>query len=203
LHDHLNAEIVSQIIETKHDAIDWITWTFYYRRLTKNPNYYNLQGTTGDHINDHLSELLETTIEELEKAQCLTVEKDVALLPANIGRIASYYYIRYLTMQTFSKSLNEGRKLRALLDILSAANEFEEIPIRHGEEGLLRMLNEQVEYRIEGKEKLNEPASKANILFQCHFGRIPISADFATDQKYLLERAIRLMHGKKYCFNAL
>eukprot|EP01022_Parablepharisma_sp_SALTPOND_P017480 TRINITY_DN2801_c4_g1_i1.p1 TRINITY_DN2801_c4_g1~~TRINITY_DN2801_c4_g1_i1.p1 ORF type:complete len:2164 (+),score=294.83 TRINITY_DN2801_c4_g1_i1:1425-7916(+) len=194
-HDHLNAEVVAQTIENKHDAIDWLTWTFYYRRLTKNPNYYNLQGITGEHINDHLSELVENTVEELEKALCLRVEQDVVLIPANLGRIASYYYIKYLTIQMFAKSLNEGRKLKALLEILSASSEFEEIPIRHGEEALLHLLNEQIEYRVEGKEKLNEPASKANILLQCHFGRIPISADFATDQKFLLEKAVRLIHA--------
>jgi len=195
LHDHLNAEVVAQTIESKHDTIDWLTWTFYYRRLTKNPNYYNLQGITGEHINDHLSELVENTVEELEKAGCLQVENDVNLLPANLGKIASYYYIRYLTIQMFTKSLNEGRKLRALLEILSASTEFEEIPIRHGEEGLLNLLNNQIEYHIENAEKLNLPSSKANILLQCHFGRIPISADFATDQKFILEKSIRLIHA--------
>jgi len=195
LHDHLNAEVVAKTIETKHDVIDWITWTFYYRRLTKNPNYYNLQGVTGEHINDHLSELTEKTIEELEAAQCLTVEDDVKLSADNLGRIISYYYIKHSTIKMFAKSLNESRKLKGILEILSAASEFEETPIRHDEETLLRILNEQVQYPLDKKENLNEPANKANILLQCHFGRIPISADFATDQKFILERIIRLVHG--------
>ncbi|KAK6170205.1 hypothetical protein SNE40_018656 [Patella caerulea] len=37
LPDHLNAEIVSGTISSKQDAMDYITWTYFFRRLVMNP----------------------------------------------------------------------------------------------------------------------------------------------------------------------
>ncbi|PRQ41549.1 putative RNA helicase [Rosa chinensis] len=45
LHDNLNAEVVAQVIGNHEGALNYLAWTFFYRRLTQNPNYY-LQGVT-------------------------------------------------------------------------------------------------------------------------------------------------------------
>ncbi|XP_026313942.1 putative U5 small nuclear ribonucleoprotein 200 kDa helicase [Hyposmocoma kahamanoa] len=98
LHDHINAEIVTKTIENKQDAVDYLTWTFLYRRLTQNPNYYNLQGVTHRHLSDHLSELVESTLADLEQSKCIAVEDEMDVQPLNLGMIASYYYINYTTI---------------------------------------------------------------------------------------------------------
>ena len=74
LHDHFSAEIVTKTIENKQDAVDYLTWTFIYRRMTQNPNYYNLQGMSHRHLSDHLSELVENTISDLEQSKVITLD---------------------------------------------------------------------------------------------------------------------------------
>ena len=34
LHDHINVEVVMGTIESKQDVVAYLTWTFFYRRLT-------------------------------------------------------------------------------------------------------------------------------------------------------------------------
>ncbi|GJZ43702.1 U5 small nuclear ribonucleoprotein 200 kDa helicase, partial [Tanacetum coccineum] len=96
------------------------------RRLTQNPNYYNLQGVSQRHLSDF----------DLEASKCVTIEEDFDLSPNNLGMIASDYYISYTTR--FSTSITSKTKLKGLLEILATASEYELLPIPPGEEELIR-----------------------------------------------------------------
>lgn len=41
LPDHVNAEVVAGTIGSTQDAVDYLTWTFFYRRLVS-PRAHNL-----------------------------------------------------------------------------------------------------------------------------------------------------------------
>nr|XP_009758634.1 PREDICTED: U5 small nuclear ribonucleoprotein 200 kDa helicase-like [Nicotiana sylvestris] len=194
LHDNFNAEVVVGVIQNKQDAVDYLTWTYMYRRLTQNPNYYNLQGISHRHLSDHLSEQVENTLGDLELSKCVTVEDDFFLLPLNLGMIASYYYISYTTIERFSSSLTSKTKLKGLLEILASASEYEQLPIRPGEEELIRRLINHQRFPFENP-KYVDPHVKANALLQAHFSRQMVRGNLASDQQEVLLCASRLLQA--------
>jgi pre-mRNA-splicing helicase BRR2 len=195
LHETINSEVVVENIESTQDVIDWITWTFMYRRLVQNPNFYNLSGKTGQHVNDHLSELIERVIDDLTESGCIKVDDDENVSPTNLGRIAAYYNINHSTIKLFQENLSENSKMKHLLEIISASEEFENLPIRESDEGQLRAVP-VLEYRVDPVDGIfSLPNVKTNILLQCHFLRQPLSIDLSLDQKKVLEESLKLVQA--------
>ncbi|BHF63398.1 hypothetical protein SprV_0200639000 [Sparganum proliferum] len=196
LHDHFNAEIVTKTIENKQDAVDYLTWTFLYQRMTQNANYYNLQGVTHRHLSDHLSELVETTLTDLEQSKCIAIEDEMDLSPLNLGMIAAYYYICHSTIELFSLSLTNKMKIRGLLDVISNASEFNMLlPVRHHEDNILRQLSTKVPQKLAAKANFISPNVKANLLLQAHLSRISLSTELQADTDRLLVCTIRLIQA--------
>ncbi|VAI08394.1 hypothetical protein VPH35_074051 [Triticum aestivum] len=194
LHDHINAEIVSSTIGNKEEAIIYLTWTYLYRRLVVNPSYYGLEDTETYTLNAYLSRLVETTLEDLEDSGCIKVD-DHSVQSLILGKIASQYYLSYLTVSMFGSNIGPNTSLEAFVHILSAAAEFDELPVRHNEDTLNRTLCEKVPYSVD-QHHLDDPHVKANLLFQAHFSRaeLPIS-DYITDLKSILDQSIRIIQA--------
>ena len=123
------------------------------------------------------------------------------LQPANFGRIAAFYNIKYQTIDVFASQLeNEiflNKKLKGLIEVLAQSAEFEQIPIRQKEEGMMRQLVNYLTYPIDLEEgqKYNSPSVKVNMLLQCHFNRIPLNIDMRIDQKDILKHSVKLIHA--------
>lgn len=66
--DHFNAEIVSGTISSRQDAVDYLTWTYLFRRLMQNPSYYDLEDTGQDAVSVYMSGLVANALGQLEAA---------------------------------------------------------------------------------------------------------------------------------------
>lgn len=225
LHDHINAEIVAGTIKSKQDAVDYLTWTFFFRRLLKNPSYYGLENTNASTLNKYLSDLVDTITNDLKNARCIEIVDDFSsnsigsfdaspipggpipssnhsisspssaigssIVATNFGRVASYYYLHYSTMQVFRNKLMSNSDLKSCLETMVATHEFSELPVRHNEDELNLELSKKVTWLP--STPMDSPHTKSNLLIQSHLSQLdlPIS-DFYTDTRQVLDQTVRV-----------
>jgi len=196
LSDHLNAEVVAGTITSKQDAMDYMTWTYFFRRLMMNPTYYGLEDVQHDSLNTFLSNLVEKAITELLSSHCISVMEDGrGLEPTVLGRIASYYYLSNSTMGMFKERLREQLSLEDVLLVLCEAEEYDQLPVRHNEDQMNAELASNVPIQVDCYTYDN-PHTKSHLLLQAHFSRLPLPiADYGTDTKSVLDQAIRIMQA--------
>ncbi|KAK7545695.1 RNA helicase BRR2, DEAD-box superfamily [Phyllosticta paracitricarpa] len=193
LHDAFVAEISTRMITSTQDAVDWSTYTYFYRRLLANPSYYGLTDISHEGLSAHLSELVETTIKDLVDAKIIELdEEDDTITPLNPAMIAAYYNISFITMQTFLLSLNARTKLKGILEIITSATEFESIQIRRHEDAILRRVHDRLPVKMaSGSDE--SPHFKAFVLLQAHFSRMQLPIDLAKDQDSILRKVLPLL----------
>uniref|UniRef100_A0A8C1M3S3 Activating signal cointegrator 1 complex subunit 3 n=1 Tax=Cyprinus carpio TaxID=7962 RepID=A0A8C1M3S3_CYPCA len=165
LHDHFNAEIVTKTVENKQDAVDYMTWTFLYRRMTQNPNYYNLQGEEPQAFKWPQLSL------QLYATKCrVCCNRNACENKSSNNAIVTFFF---LVHQRLKYLCFTGMSHRHLSDHLS------ELKVPH-------KLN---------NPKFNDPHVKTNLLLQAHLSRMQLSAELQSDTEEILSKAVRLIQA--------
>ena len=69
------------------------------------------------------------------------------------------------------------------------------VQVRHNEDKLNMALSGTVRWAVDARV-CDEPHTKANLLFQAHFSRLPLPiADYVTDARLVLDNALRLLQA--------
>jgi Sec63 Brl domain len=69
-------------------------------------------------------------------------------MSTSLGRIASFYYISHKTICMFDQKLHVDCTPYDVIQILSSATEYDELPVRHNEDN----LNRQVFSKFDGHQ---------------------------------------------------
>lgn len=210
LHESFSNEISTGIIETKQDCIDWITYTYFYRRIHANPSFYGLKDTSALGISAYLTELVEETLNDLIKSSLIEIESvgdeksnyeseseegSQKIIPLNNCFIGSHHNISFSTMQMFVSSLNRGSTLASILEILASASEFNVISVRKNEMAILSQLNNSLPLKFSRVSFAELSAFKTFILLQVHFSRINLPIDMKIDLSKILQMVFPLINA--------
>lgn len=195
LPDHLNAEVVAGTIKSTQDCLDYMTWTYFYRRLLQNPTYYGLEKVDPKLINTFLSNLVNKALCTLQDSYCLEVDSDErSLISTALGKIASFYYLSHETMRLLYDKLTVDASVERILNLLTQVKEYSEIPVRHNEDLINGDLAKACPLPVYGA--LDSPHTKAHLLFQAHFSRLQLPcSDYVTDLKSVLDQSIRILQA--------
>ena len=204
--EHLNAEVASGTVANKQQCVDYLTWTYFFRRLVRNPLYYGLNDNNPETVQKYLNDLVDSNVETLVSLDCLSTDEDqFQLIPTFLGRLAAKYYIQPETSHYLFNSIKKNRlpvpgespagRLEAqdMIQILSYCAEFSEVPVRHHEPEMNLHLSDMARYPTD----LSDPESphfKTHLLFQAYLSDLPLPIrDYHTDTKTVLDNANRLI----------
>ena len=205
LDNHLGAEVSAGTIATQQDALDYLTWTFFFRRLHKNPSYYGLQISAEEHntiaaqqlANDFMVELVDKSFGELAKSGCIALHSNGDVDSTPLGKIMSYYYLSHKTIRHLLEHAKREATFENVLSWVCGATEFDELPVRHNED----LINAELSKNLPLSAELLglpmwDPHVKAFLLLQAYFSRIdlPIS-DYVGDQNSVLDQSIRIVQA--------
>jgi len=205
LDNHLCAEVSAETVVTKQDALDYLTWTFFFRRLHKNPSYYGLEISAEEHnstvaqqlANDFMIEMVDKSLSELATSQCVEVYPNGDVDPTPMGKIMSYYYLSHKTIRHLVRHAKPAASFQDVLSWMCRATEYDELPVRHNEDLINAELSRNLP--LPGTAfglPMWDPHVKAFLLLQAHMSRLDLPiTDYVGDQTSVLDQAIRIIQA--------
>jgi activating signal cointegrator complex subunit 3 len=135
LADHMNAEVVNGTITNIKEAASWLSYTFLFVRMGKNPLSYGMtfeEKFEDPQLDRKRMELVREAAETLDR--CMMVRYDRRsgnLAVTDLGRVASHYYIKYGTIEAFNAMLTAHLNDSEALHVLCSSAEFDQLKVPH------------------------------------------------------------------------
>ncbi|KAG7382338.1 hypothetical protein PHYPSEUDO_005016 [Phytophthora pseudosyringae] len=217
LPDHLNAEIVSGTVSNLEEACTWLSYTYLYVRMRKNPLAY---GMKLDDVNEdpmllaRRRQLLMDAAEKLAACRMIKILREkvqlgsaqggkIAFAVTSMGRVASHFYIQHSSIETFNDLLDSkaGQKegdeddldWEKVLLVLCSSNEFGQLKSREEEMPELEKLKRRFcRFDILGGG-MDTYTGKTNILLQSLIGRARVATfTLISDTNYVAQNGSRV-----------
>lgn len=142
LSDHLNAEIALGTVTSVREAVTWLSYTYLYVRMLRNPLAYGIPFDRMSNGDPQLwrwrVELVEVMARRLDAAKMIRFHAPSGSLDATEqGRTAAHYYLGVGTIEIFDEMISPTAAEADILDCLCHSSEFSQIKVR----ACVRMLS--------------------------------------------------------------
>ncbi|KAK2190751.1 hypothetical protein NP493_71g05055 [Ridgeia piscesae] len=199
LTDNLNAEVSLGTVTNVEEGARWLSYTYLYVRMRHNPMVYGVPYKTLEEdptLEEHRRDLIVIAARSLDKARMIRfVEGTGYMYSTDLGRTASHFYIKFDTVEIFNDMFKPMMTEDKVLEMVSKAQEFEQIKVRDEElEELDFHLSDTCVLPVAGGSE--NAYGKVNILLQTYIGRGTVNGfSLISDQAYVAQNSARIVRG--------
>ena len=137
LSDHLSAEVALGTVTSVREAVTWLSYTYLYVRMCRNPLAYGIPFEQKEHdrsLYAWRTELIEGMARRLDKCRMVRFHQASGSLDATeLGRTASHFYLSVGTIETFDEMMGMQNSEADILHMFAHAAEFSNIKVREEE----------------------------------------------------------------------
>lgn len=165
--DALNAEIALGTVASVTDGVRWLSYTYLYVRMRKNPFVYGISGdelVDDPQLRQRRNDMVITAARQLADAGMITIDTGDTLFITDLGRIAARYYISYQSVEIFNSEFRHTMSEADVLRMLSMSTEFDQIQIRESEIKELEQLMKRIPCEVMKPDTKNLRAPTPNSL---------------------------------------
>ena len=196
--ENLNAEIVGGTVTNVQEAVTWLSYTYLFVRMMKNPMAYGI--TYEEKQLDHRllrkrTQLIQTAARQLDDARMVRYDaRSGNLAVTDLGRVASHFYLKHETIVRFNKDLKPHMSMKDVMHLVCSATELENVRVR--DEELKELDSMKVKAPIAVKGGVENCNGKSNVLLQAYISRFaPRAFTLVSDSHYVAQNAARITRG--------
>ncbi|KAE9467177.1 hypothetical protein C3L33_00911, partial [Rhododendron williamsianum] len=199
LRDNLNAEVVLGTVTNVKEACAWLGYTYLFIRMKMNPLAYGIgwdEVIADPSLTLKQRSLVADAARALDKAKMMRFdEKSGNFYCTELGRIASHFYIRYSSVETYNEMLRRHMNDSEVIDMVAHSSEFENIVVRDEEQNELENMV-RTSCPLEVKGGPTNKHGKVSILIQLYISRGSIdSFSLISDAAYISASLARIMRA--------
>jgi activating signal cointegrator complex subunit 3 len=137
LPDHLNAEIVSGTVTNVREAVMWLSYTYLYIRMLRNPMVYGIpyeERAEDPELFEKRYQMVCKAALRLDECEMIRFDETSGSFGiTDLGRVASHFYIAHGTIMNFNYRMSQHLDYPDLVALICSAHEFANIRVRDEE----------------------------------------------------------------------
>ena len=192
LPNHLNAEIILGTVSTLNEAVQWLSYTYLYTRMLRNPLVY---GISYDEMqfDELLVQRRSKLILEAAKLlmRCRMIKFDIRsgqFYSTDVGRVASHYYLHFESIEMYNELLTPIMTDEDVLHLLASSKEFAAIKTRDEEIVEIEKLRKKYQ-PLTIKGGLESASGKQNLLLQVYISNGIIDTPTLVSDSYFIHQS--------------